>query len=399
VSVRDEVRPPDRARRRGPWLAALIPLALTAVVIVVFVLMDPLSGLRSSFPPVEELTFDRVVLENNPREIVVRVTNGGADPVTVAQVLVDDAYWSYEISPGAEIPRLRSATIRLRYPWVEGEAHEILILSRNGVPFSHEIAVAVETPHVDVRTLWTFALLGIFVGVIPVFLGLGFYPFIRRLSARWVNFFLALTAGLLVVLAVDALDEAFEVAGTVAGAFQGVGLITIGVIGALAVLYGIDGALRKRRGELSPLFIALLIALGIGLHNLGEGLAIGAAYALGEVALTSFLVLGFMLHNLTEGIGIVSPLARSRPSVGQLIGLGAIAGVPTIGGTWIGGLSYSPVLGVLFLSIGAGAIVQVVWEIGRLMRRETKSLAEPLIAIGFAAGVLIMYLTGLAVAA
>jgi zinc transporter ZupT len=223
---------------------------------------------------------------------------------------------------------------------------------------------------------------------------------VRRLPDHWVRFFLALTAGLLVFLAVDALDEALEAAEGVAGAFQGVGLIVVGVVGALAALYALDGWMRQRRaGDLSPMYVSLLIAVGIGLHNLGEGLAIGAAYALGEVGLTAFLVLGFTLHNVTEGLGIVTPLARARPGLAQLAGLGAVAGVPTIVGTWSGGLAYSPILAVLFLSIGAGAIVQVVWEIGKLLTRGGKPLSAPLNSLGFAAGILVMYLTGLAVTA
>jgi zinc transporter ZupT len=331
-------------------------------------------------------------------ELTVR--NGGPDPVTIAQVLVDEAYWNYDIAPDARIERLSKATIHIPYPWVDGEAHEVKLLSSTGVPFTHEIAVAVETPETTGSTLLTFTLLGIFVGVIPVFLGLTWLPFVRRLPDRWVRFFLALTAGLLVFLAVDALDEALEAAGGVAGAFQGLGLIVIGFVVALAALYALDGWLRERRkGKLSPLYIAMLIAIGIGLHNLGEGLAIGAAYSLGEVGLTAFLVLGFTLHNVTEGLGIVTPLARARPSIGSLIGLGVIAGVPTILGTWSGGLAYSPILAVLFLSIGAGAIVQVVWEIGKLLTGEGKPLSAPLNAVGFAAGILVMYLTGLAVTA
>ena len=324
----------------GPtWLLGLVPLVLIGVLLGIFVLTDPLGGLRRSIPPVEELTFSRVVLKENPHEIVLRVTNGGPDPVTVAQVLVDDAYWTYTIEPSNEIGRLRSATVRLRYPWVEGEVHHVVLISRNGVKFEHEIAVAVETPEAGGRALATFTLIGLFVGVIPVVLGLAFLPFVRRLARRWVNFLLALTAGLLVFLAVDALSEAVEVASDVPGAFQGIGLITFGVVVALAVLYAVDAWARRRRGDLTPLFVAGLIALGIGLHNLGEGLAVGAAYALGEVGLTTFLVVGFMLHNVTEGIGIVSPLARTRPTIGQLVGLGLLAGGPTIIGAWLGGLA------------------------------------------------------------
>lgn len=388
-------------RSRGSlWVLGLLPLIALGVLLIAFVQTDPLSGVRGDFPPVEELTIERAVLESDPQEIVLSVRNGGPDPVTVAQVQVDEAYWNYEIEPDARVPRLGTATIRVPYPWVEGEAHEVVVLSETGVAFAHEIAVAVETPKTTGKTLLTFTLLGIFVGVIPVVLGLCWLPFVRRLSDRWVRFFLALTAGLLVFLAVDALDEALEATEGVAGAFQGVGLIVIGVVVALAALYALDGWMRQRRaGDLSPLYIAMLIAVGIGLHNLGEGLAIGAAYALGEVGLTAFLVLGFTLHNVTEGLGIVTPLARTRPTLPQLAALGLIAGAPTIIGTWSGGLAYSPILAVLFLSIGAGAIVQVVWEIGKLLRRDGKSLSEPLTAIGFAAGIFVMYLTGLAVAA
>ena len=397
MSARTQEAPP----RRGPprWLLGILPLLVLGALLFAFVRIDPLSGLREEFPPVEELTVERAVLES-PTGIVLTVRNGGPDPVTVAQVLVDEAYWNFTIDGDATIERLGRATIRIPYPWGEGEAHEVTLISSTGVTFAHEIAVAVETPETTGKTLLTFTLLGIFVGVIPVLLGLTWLPFVRRLPDQWVRFFLALTAGLLVFLAVDALDEALEASEGVAGAFQGLGLIVIGVVVALAALYALDGWMRQRRhGDLSPLYVALLIAVGIGLHNLGEGLAIGAAYALGEVGLTAFLILGFTLHNVTEGLGIVTPLARARPTLLQLAGLGLIAGVPTIIGTWSGGLGYSPILAVLFLSIGAGAIVQVVWEIGKLLTREGKPLSAPLNSIGFAAGVLVMYLTGLAVAA
>jgi zinc transporter ZupT len=393
--------PPTQERSRGNTLVyALAPLVVLVVVLLVFVRTDPLSSVRPETPPVEELTITRAVLSNEPSHIELSITNGGPDPVTIAQVLVDDAYWRYTIEPGNEISRLGRATVALDYPWVEGEPLAITLISSTGVKFTHEVAVATETPEGTARTLWVFTLIGIFVGVIPVMLGITWLPFLRRLPQKWVDFFLALTAGLLVFLAVDAVHEALEVSVDVPGAFQGVGLIVLGIVGALAALYAVDGWMRSRRqGGLTPLYVSGLIALGIGLHNLGEGLAIGAAFAVGEVGLTSFLIIGFMLHNVTEGLGIVSPLARSRPSIKALVGLGLLAGLPTIVGAWSGGLAYSPTLSVLFLSIGAGAIVQVVWEIAKLLRQGSKEATAPLNAIGFAVGVLVMYLTGLAVAA
>ena len=110
-------------------------------------------------------------------------------------------------------------------------------------------------------------------------------------------------------------------------------------------------------------------------------------------------MIGFLLHNTTEGIGIVAPLAREPVRAGTLLALGALAGLPTIAGTLIGGLSYSPVATVLFLAIGAGAVIQVVWVLGRLLsQREGSGLTEPLNAAGLVAGLALMYATGLWVA-
>lgn len=219
------------------------------MVIGLFFWTDPLAGLREAVPPVEELTVEQVRLETNPRQIVVRVRNGGPDPVTVAQALVDDAYWEHSVEPRRRIPRLASATIRIGYPWVSEEAHEITLISETGVTFTHEIDVATESPRTTGATLWALALVGVFVGVLPVGVGLGWLPFVRRAAPRWLMFFLALTMGLLVFLGVDALDEALETAERVPGALQGVGLVVVGVLGAVAALVVVGGWVRRRRGR------------------------------------------------------------------------------------------------------------------------------------------------------
>ena len=385
------------ARPERRWLWGLFPLLLLAVLIMVLLRFGPLGVFQAAVPPVEELTIDRVRLEAG--RFIIHVTNGGPEPVTVAQVLVDEAYWQFEMAPSGTVPRLGTATITVEYPWVEGEAHHLKLLSSLGTPFEHTVDVATASPRVDARYLGTFALIGIYVGVLPVFLGLLWLPFVRRLDHRWTGFFLSLTAGLLVFLGVDALDEALEAAAALPGAFQGVGLIVTGVLIAALSLVWVSRRFGQGDDTTRHIGLAMLIAIGIGLHNLGEGLAIGAAYSLGKVALGTFLVLGFTIHNTTEGLAIVTPIARERTSLATLVMLGLVAGAPTILGAWIGGLSYSPVLATLFLAVGAGAIFQVVYELVKMMVADARTPAFGYQVTGFAAGLLVMYLTGLFVAA
>jgi zinc transporter ZupT len=388
-------RSASTARR---WLLGLGPLVLLATLVAVFLQFDPTAPLRRGFPPVEELTIDRVTLPD-AGHIVVHVVNGGPEEVTIAQVQVDEAYWQHSVTPARKVPRLGRAKIDIPYPWVEGEPHEIVLLTSTGLTFAHEIAVATRSPSRDLRFFGTFALLGTYAGVVPVIIGLLWYPFLRGTDRKWIHFFLSLTVGLLLFLGIDSLVEAIESAGRVPHALQGTGLVAIGVIGALLTLQAVGHRFRSPAGSddrSNRLRIAYLIASGIGLHNLGEGLAIGAAFAVGEIALGAFLVIGFALHNTTEGLGIVAPVARDRPAVAHLGLMGALAGLPTILGTWIGGYAYSPMLGALFLAIGAGAILQVIVELVGLIRRQAPgALFAPLNAAGMAAGLAVMYATAL----
>jgi zinc transporter, ZIP family len=393
-------KPEPRSTARIPlWLKGLAPLALLALLVVVFIKVGPIGVFQKSFPPVEVLTIERIRLpEHGVME--VQVVNGGPEPVTIAQVMVDDANWVHRVDGSRTVERLERRTISIPYPWVEGEPHVVTLVTSTGLTFTSDVPVATLSPSVDARYLTTFALLGIYAGVIPVFIGLLWLPFVRAVHRRWIDFFLSLTIGLLVFLGVDALVEAIETSELIAGAYQGPALVLLGVVGtplALAALAQWRGGIRETR---SPLQVAGLIALGIGLHNLGEGLAIGTSYATGEIALGTFLLIGFLLHNTTEGLGIVTPLAEERPSVGVLVLLGALAGVPTVLGAWLGGFSYSPVLTTLFFAIGVGAIVAVVYELWRLFhRRPGAGLTAPLNAAGLLLGMLIMYATGLLVPA
>lgn len=379
------------------WVKGVAPLILLGFLLAGFLKFGPAGVFRHAFPQVEKLSIVKINLPR-PYLMEVKVVNGGPEAVTIAQVMVDDANWVFGINGDPTVGRLQSRVISIPYPWVEGEPNVVKVLTSTGLTFEGEVPVALQTPTVNARYLGTFALLGIYAGVIPVLLGLLWFPFLRQINRRWVDFFLALTIGLLGFLGVEALVEAVETAALVPTAFQGTGLVVIGVLLAPLLITAIAQWRSKSRGTQPGYYVALLIAIGIGLHNLGEGLAIGTSYATGEIALGTSLLVGFLLHNTTEGLGIVSPLTDERPGVSRLLLLGLIAGVPTVLGTWIGGFSYSPVWTTLFFALGAGAIIQVIYEMLRLFkRRGTGGLLAPLSVAGVLAGLMIMYLTGLVV--
>jgi zinc transporter, ZIP family len=387
-------RPPTRPR---PVLA-LIPLLLTAGLVLLFMRIGPAGVLRANFPPRENLTVGRITLE--PNQIRMVVTNGGASPVTIAQVMIDDAFWQFDSSKQGAIGRLKSTTLTIPYPWVPGEPVRISLVTSTGLTFDHEITVAAASPVVDGKFLLTFALLGLYIGLIPVLLGMTWKPFLSTLSERWLNFFMAFTAGVLLFLGVETTVDGIAQANRLPGAVGGVGVVLVAAVAAFVAIVWVSGRFRQRPGSDPRIITAFAVALGIGIHNLGEGLAVGAAYRLGEIALGAFLVIGFALHNTTEGLGIVSVLGDRKVSLRLLIGLGVMAGAPTIAGAWAGAFFFSPTLSAIFLAVAAGAIAQVVVEVLRFVSKRAPGGLGSLEALGgLAVGLAAMYLTGLLVAA
>ena len=438
---KDEIH---RSSLQPRWFASakivavgLVPLVVLAAMVAF--IFGPGQQFLGAGTPLPEISIERIEFQEGGK-IIAFIRNTGPIDVTVAQADVNDRIQQAAIEPSKELPRLAEAKVIIPFPWNKGEAYEIGVTSSDGTRFSKGVDAAAPAPTPDIEQAGFFALIGTYVGIIPVLAGLLWLPFIKRLSLRKYRFFLSLTAGLLVFLGIDALVEGSGIAAeSVAGVFNGQILIAlVTILSFLALMYASAklGERSKGRKEeevdklssydsihasqakrtldqqqqqqqhhlvVKPVAMAMMISIGIGLHNFGEGLAIGASVVLGQIALGTFLIVGFMLHNTTEGFAIVSPLAKTRVRgmVVKLIIMGLIAGVPTIFGTWIGGFIYSPIAAIIFLSIGAGAIFQVVFLIYQGMARAQddggKIMSDASIIAGFAAGMLIMYVTGLMV--
>jgi len=390
------------ALRRGElsWrLWALVPVLLLALAVGGYVASGAsLAGMIGTNPPQAD-EFDVRRVEFKPGEIRIRVTNPQQDDLTIASVTVDDAIVPFTLDGPGTLGRLRSSTIVVPFDWVADDPMVVGVTSSTGIETAEEIPAAVETPGVTAAAFLGYGIIGLLVGVLPVALGLLWLPSLRRVEQRWLTAFMALTAGLLAFLGVEALFEAFEFQAVVPGAFGGPGLVLLGLAASFLTMTFISGRFSGASGgALGGAALALLVAIGIGLHNFGEGLAIGTSFAFGQLTLGSFLIVGFMVHNVTEGLGIAAPAADGGVSLSKarLAALVAIAGVPTILGAWLGGFVANDVLAALFFGAAAGAAFEVVAEVVRYVgRRDPAGLRSAYAVGGFLSGIAIMYATGL----
>lgn len=384
---------PLPAPARSPLVKAglfLGPLVLFLVALVWIAALDPLRGFGNGAPPVESITFERTVLDGDGIALLVRA--GGSEPMRIAQVTVDDAFWQFVQDPPGPIARGGTAWLRIPYPWVLGETHAVTVMTGLGTTFTETIAVAVPTPRPTMGQLVPQAIIGAIVGLLPVAIGLMFFPAMQSVGRSGMNFVLALTIGLLLFLLIDMTGEALELSAQAAALFQGPLLVWLTALSSFLLLM----AVGRWRGTPAGLALAFYIALGIGIHNFGEGLAIGAAFAQGLAGLGTFLVLGFALHNVTEGIGIAAPMLKVRPPLWSFAALTLVAGGPAILGMWVGSLATAPQWTALALAVGAGAIAQVIVEVGAYLRRSDVrqgALLSPPVLAGFLVGIAFMYVT------
>ena len=380
----------------GWRLWALVPILLLALAVAAVVsqgdrVVDLVGGTP---PPADELDVRRVELRQG--EIRVLVRNPQREDLTIASVTVDDAIVPFSLDGPATLGRLRSSTVVVPYDWVPDEPLSIGVTTSTGIQTVHDVPAAVLTPEPGARGFLGYLLIGLLVGVVPVALGLLWLPSLRRAGSAWLAAFMALTAGLLTFLGVEALFEALELQAGLPPSLGGPGLVLLGVAASALGMTFLSMRLTKGRVGASGLALALLVAIGIGVHNLGEGLAIGTSFATGELQLGAFLVIGFMVHNVTEGLAIAAPATRARVTLVRLAALALIAGAPAILGTWVGAYATNDVLTPLFFALAAGAALQVVVEVGRYVARTAPGGLRSGWAVGgYLAGIAAMWATGL----
>ncbi len=372
------------------------------IILLIAYIFGPGSDLLDFGVPLPEITIEKVDFLDS--EIQVMVRNTGPIPVKVVMADINDRIQPAAIEPDRFLERYETALVRIPYEWNEAQPYTVGLTVEDGTRFEKEIKAAAPALEPSLELVGFFAIIGTYVGIIPVIIGLLWLPFIKKISKNKYHFFLALTAGLLLFLGISSTVEALEISKeNLADSFNGALLVATVVVLSFFGLYYAGEKLIKRSetgsSKLSkPLAVALMISISIGLHNFGEGLAIGAAVGFGAIAFSKFLIVGFTLQNTSEGIAIASPLAKGRPSIRRLVSLVLIAGVPTIFGAWIGGFLYSPFSTVVFLSIGVGAVFQVMITILKWIRADgDKQFSSASVVSGFAAGMLVMYLTSILV--
>ena len=159
---------------------ALIPLIALGLMLSVFAFGNPLAMFRPEAPLEESLHFEQVKVTDDG--FTMDLVNDGAAPVTVSQVSVDDAYWEYTITPSNEIPRYGRATVTIDYHWVKADPSEIVVITSTGLIFNHSIDLNIPAPTPGLNEFLAYGLLGVYVGIIPVLLGMLWFPAMRRMG-------------------------------------------------------------------------------------------------------------------------------------------------------------------------------------------------------------------------
>lgn len=246
-----------------------------------------------------------------------------------------------------------------------------------------------------IEIIWMVTIIGAIAGLVPVAIGMLWFPFIRDLDPRYLHAFMALAAGVLVFIAFEMVGEMVEYSAAVDSTLVSGTVAVVGVGGTFAVMY-VASTWRQHKmashGK-SGLHIAYLVAIALGLHSIGEGLGIGVAYVQGDATLVMLLVLAFVMHNVMEGPTIVAAVARETetPPLRHFAAMGVIAGAPVILGGWVGSFANTPLLAMLFYAVAVGAIAQVLLEVAELIRFDAEAVLSRTNTATFVSGFVLMF--------
>jgi hypothetical protein len=235
----------------------VLPLFVLGVAAAWLFMGEALRVFDSGVPPIEKLTFERRVLDENGIHLKVRA--GGSEPMTIAQVQVDEAYWKFTQEPQGNIERVASAWLHIPYPWVFGEAHKVKVVTKTGTTFEHEIAVAIATPKPHINQLRPQALVGAFA-LHNITEGIGIAAPILKVRPSLVAFVgLALLAGAPAIVGMWV--------GSLAVTPQWAGLaLAIGAGAILQVIVEVSAyVLRGQAGTAQALSPGIFAGLALGL--------------------------------------------------------------------------------------------------------------------------------------
>ena len=234
--------------------------------------------------------------------------------------------------------------------------------------------------------------LGILAGVVPVYLGIAAALVLRRALPRtWEAGLIGLSTGVLTYLFFDLMHEAVELMG-VRDPFSWLLFLGSLFLSFVGLVHLEKHQFLKGRHADQALTLPFVIAAGMGLHNLGEGLAIGTSYAGGEWALSGLLVAGFALHNGTEGFGIVGAAGQSPIPPRTVVLLGLTGGAPTCIGTVLSGLIVSPYLSLIWYALAAGSLIYVVFALVAMTYTSSRKVH---MAYGVWTGIALMAMTAM----
>lgn len=344
----------------------------------------------------EAIHFEATNLQ--PGQFMFTLRNSTPKAITITTANINESILPFVIKPDKTIPPLGKATLYITYPWVQGEAYNIDITTSDSSTFHTIVDSASATPPLTTPFMLNLTLIGLIIGLIPMFIGMTWFPVITRAGAGLYLFLMALAVGLLVYLGIAVANQALENTQGIGGAFQGIELLVVGSAVTFALLHALGhlGGGARKEEKAHALQQAWMVTTRISLQNLAEGLAVGAIFSFGVTGLGFLLIVGLIFQNLVEGLRLIASMEKEERSLLRLFVMGLMAGIPAILGIWIGGATDSQLFQIFLFSIGAGAVFESVYSLYMQIHGITVHQPKPFtVFLGFAFGLMAIFAAGM----